>query len=91
MYQMYHHRMFLFSIVAATAESVCLIPNPLMKALIRVMMNTITWMMIKMMMMMTMTKAITRMMLFKIFALAWLSSSLMLIMAIRKNRSPTTS
>ena len=85
--------MFLFSIVAATAVSVCLIPNPLMNALMRVMMNTITWMMIKMMMMMIkmriITKVITRMMLFKIFALAWLSSSLTLIMAIRKNRRPT--
>ena len=27
MYQMYHHCMFLFSIMAATAVSVCLIPN----------------------------------------------------------------
>ena len=35
--------MLLLSIEAATAVSVCLIPNPLMKALIRVMMNTITW------------------------------------------------
>ena len=45
--------MFLFPIVAATAVSVCLMPNPLMKALMRVMMNTITWMtMVKVKMMM---------------------------------------
>ena len=79
--------MFLFPIVAATAVSVCLMPNPLMKALMRVMMNTITWMtMVKM----SRIIIITRIMLFKIFALAWLSSSLTLIMAIRKNRRPTT-
>ena len=36
------HQRFLVPIVAATAVSVCLIPKPLMKALVRVITNTIT-------------------------------------------------